>query len=218
MSERSEEVNYKKNFCEKYFSKGSWDLDVLNHVDVLLKDNNENSLLYIEAKYKISNEKERKKALAQVILTNKKQTSILSRVAIIYQDSSNNDILELIDCSENSIMYNNDINWQSEKASSPTKDAIDRINDRISEKITVYINEEIKEFYSLLRKDEDTVIAITERNFNVVYNQWKNFIKFRENVGDEQDLINLFFVDILNGTKYKKSIYKNIEKDSRHVL
>ncbi len=214
MSERSEEVNYKKNFCEKYFSKGSWDLDVLNHVDVLLKDNNENSLLYIEAKYKISNEKERKKALAQVILTNKKQTSILSRVAIIYQDSSNNDILELIDCSENSIMYNNDINWQSEKASSPTKDAIDRINDRISEKITVYINEEIKEFYSLLRKNEDTVIAITERNFNVVYNQWKNFIKFRENVGDEQDLINLFFVDILNGTKYKKSIYKNIEKDS----
>lgn len=26
---QSEEVNYKKNFCEKYFDKGTWDLDVL---------------------------------------------------------------------------------------------------------------------------------------------------------------------------------------------
>lgn len=214
MPERSEEVNYKKNFCEKYFNKGIWELDVLNNVDVLLKDKRDNYLLYIESKYKISNETERRKALAQVILTNKKQTSILSRVAIIYQDASKNDILELIDCSENSVMYNNDINWQSEKASSPTKDAIDRINDRINGKITVYINNEIKEFYSLLKKNENTVIAITEKNFNLVYNQWKSFIKFRENIDDEQDLINLFLVDILNGTKYKQSIYKNIEKDS----
>lgn len=35
---QSEEVNYKKNFCEKHFDKGTWDLDVLNQVDVLLKD------------------------------------------------------------------------------------------------------------------------------------------------------------------------------------
>lgn len=45
MSEKSEEVNYKKNFCEKYFDKGTWDLDVLNQVDVLLKDKKENILL-----------------------------------------------------------------------------------------------------------------------------------------------------------------------------
>ena len=45
MSEKSEEVNYKKNFCEKYFDKGTWDLDVLNQVDVLLKDRKENILL-----------------------------------------------------------------------------------------------------------------------------------------------------------------------------
>ncbi len=202
---KSEEVNYKKKFCEKYFDKGTWDLDVLNQVDVLLKDKKQNYLLYIETKFIISNETSLRQARAQVILTNKKQTKILSRVALVYQDAEKNDVLELIDCSENSVMYNNDINWNSEKPSMPTKDAIDRINDRIYGKITIYKNDEIKEFYRLLKTDGETVISITEKNFNVVYNQWKNEVLFREKILDEQDLINLFLVDILNGTKYKKS-------------
>ena len=138
------EVNYKKDFCEKYFDKGTWDLDVLNQVDVLLKDKKQNILLYIESKFTITNETSHRKALAQVILTNKKQTAILNRVALIYKDEHNNDILELIDCSENSVMYNNDINWNKEKPSNPTQDAIDRINDRIKNKIRHYENEEIK--------------------------------------------------------------------------
>ena len=103
-------------------------------------------------------------------------------------------------------MYNNDINWKSEKASNPTKDAIDRINDRIAGKIIKYKNDEIREFYRLLKSGTTTEIQITEKNFNVVYNEWKNEIKFKEEIKDEQDLINLFLVDILNGTKYKKSI------------
>ena len=207
MPEKSEEVNYKKNFCEKYFDKGTWDLDVLNQVDVLLKDKRENILLYIESKYKISNESSRRQGLAQTILTNKKQKSILNRVALIYQDNENNDVLELIDCSDNSVMYNNDINWTSEKPSNPSKDAIDRINDRIKGRITFYVNDEIKEFYKKLKNGLDVEIDITENNFNVVYNQWKNEIQFKENISDEQDLINLFLVDILNGTKYKKTVY-----------
>lgn len=220
MSEKSEEVNYKKNFCEKYFDKGTWDLDVLNQVDVLLKDKKENILLYIESKYIISNETLRRQTLAQVILTNKKQKSVLNRVALIYQDNEKNDVLELIDCSDNSVMYNNDINWSSEKASLPTKDAIDRINDRIKGRITVYVNDEIKEFYKKLKLGLDVEIDITESNFNVVYNQWKNEIKFKEIISDEQDLINLFLVDILNGTKYKKSVYEenSLIKESEQEL
>ena len=214
MSEKSTEVNYKKNFCEKYFDKGCWDLDVLNQVDVLLKDKKENILLYIESKYVISNETLHRQALAQVILTNKKQKSVLNRVALIYQDSSKNDVLELIDCSDNSVMYNNDINWNSEKASLPTKDAVDRINDRIKGRVTVYVNDEIKEFYKKLKSGLDVEIDITENNFNVVYNQWKNEIHFKEKIEDEQDLINLFLVDILNGTKYKKSIFTDIEENT----
>ena len=35
--DKSEEVNFKKNFCEKYFDKGTWSLDVLKQVDVLLQ-------------------------------------------------------------------------------------------------------------------------------------------------------------------------------------
>ena len=119
----SEEVNYKTKFCEKYFDKGTWDLDVLKQVDVLLKDKQGNTLLYIESKHVIANETERRSALAQVILTNKKQEAILSQVALIYLDTEGNDVLELIDCSDDAIMHNNDINWKKEKASNPTKDA-----------------------------------------------------------------------------------------------
>ena len=208
---KATEVNYKKNFCERYFDKGTWDLDVLNQVDVLLKDKKGKSLLYIESKFLITNETELRKARAQVILTNKKQKAILSHVALIYQDADKNDVLEFIDCSENSVMYNNDLNWNAEKPSNPSKDAIDRINDRILGRITIYRNDEIREFYGNFKQSKGATIQITEKNFNVVYNSWKNEVHFREEIGDEQDLINLFLVDILNGTKYKKTI---TDKDS----
>ena len=207
---KSEEVNYKKNFCEKYFDKGTWDLDVLNEVDVLLKDKKGAYLLYIESKYRITNTSQLRRAIAQVILTNHKQESILTRVAIIYQDEKNNDILQLIDCSENSVMYNNDINWEKEKPSNPTKDAVDRINDRVRDKTVCYKNEEIKDFYATFKKTSQTAINITEKNFNVVYNQWRNEVQFKECIEDEQDRINLFLVDLLNGTKYKKSVVTDV--------
>ena len=207
---RREEVNYKKNFCEKYFDKGTWSLDVLNQVDVLLQDRKGRFLLYIESKHIITNEAQRSKAIAQVILTNKKQKAVLGRVAIIYLNEYGEDILELIDCSDDSVMYNNDINWTSEKPSNPTKDAVDRINDRVRGKIKRFRNEEIKEFYDNFKKNQETTINITEKNFNVVYNLWKNEVRFKESVNDEQDRINLFLVDLLNGTTYKKSVIKDI--------
>ena len=207
---KSEEVNFKKDFCEKYFDKGTWSLDVLNQVDVLLLDKKGKYLLYIEAKYKISNEAQRRRAIAQTILTNKKQDAILNRVALIYLNENDDNVLELIDCSDDSVMYNNDINWTAEKPSNPTKDAVDRINDRVRDKVTRYINEEIQEFYDTFKKNKETTINITEKNFNVVFNLWKNEIKFRESIEDEQERINLFLVDLLNGTKYKKSIYTDI--------
>lgn len=210
MESKSEEVNYKKNFCEKYFDKSTWSLDVLNQVDVLLQDKRGRFLLYIESKHHVTNEQQRRRAIAQVILTNKKQEAILNRVAIIYLNERNEDILELIDCSDDSVMYNNDINWSAEKPSNPTKDAIDRINDRVRGKITRFKNEEIKEFYDNFKKNQETQINITEKNFTVVYNLWKNEVKFKEAIEDEQDKINLFLVDLLNGTKYKKSIITDI--------
>lgn len=205
-----EEVNYKKNFCEKYFDKGTWSLDVLNQVDVLLQDRKGRFLLYIESKHVITNEAQRTRAIAQAILTNKKQKAILSCVAIIYLNGLDEDVLELIDCSDDSVMYNNDINWASEKPSNPTKDAVDRINDRVRGKIKRFKNEEIKEFYDNFKKNQETTINITEKNFNVVYNLWKNEVRFKESIDDEQDRINLFLVDLLNGTTYKKSVIKDI--------
>ena len=201
-----EEVNYKKNFCEKYFDKGTWDLDVLKQVDIHLKDKKGRTLLYIESKYVITNETSHRQALAQVILTNKKQDSILNRVALIYQSADGDDILELIDCSEDSVMYNNDFNWDAERPSSPSKDAVDRINDRIKGRITQYRGDEIRDFYTNLKKNDSTEISITEKNFVSVYNQWKENVIFAKEIQDEQDLINLFLVDILNGTIYKKKV------------
>ena len=202
------EVDFKTKFCEKYFDKNTWDLDVLNQVDVLLKDKNGDALLYIESKFKIENENAHRAALAQVILTNKKQKKILSRVALIYQDSENNDILELLDCSDDSVMFNNDFNWNSEKASMPTADAVNRINDRLHGKITAYKNNEIKEFYKNLKLGNSTQIQITAQNFNVVYNEWKNEVEFISPFPflDEQELINLFLIDILKGTKYERIV------------
>ncbi len=200
------EINYKSQFCQKYFDKNTYSLDVLNEVDILLTDKKGNYLLYIESKYVISNDKQHRRALAQVILTNKKQKAILNKVALIYMDSSRNDVLELIDCSDNSVMYNNDINWKAEKPSNPTQDAIDRINDRIQGRITQYRNEEIREFYRLLKQNKNTEINITENNFNVVYNQWKNEVIFDKEIKNEQELINLFLIDILNGTNYTKTV------------
>lgn len=211
---QSEEVNFKAKFCLKYFPMNTYDFDVLEKVDVLLKDARGRFLLYIESKYQITNKSDYRRAIAQVILTNKKQESILSRVAIIYMSANNENVLDLIDCSDDSVMYNNDINWKAEKPSNPSKDAIDRINDRVWNRITRYKNDDIKEFYKKLAKKKETRISITEKNISVVYNLWKSAIHFKEPINDEQDLINLFLVDILNGTKYKKSFYEDIEEQT----
>ena len=200
------EVNYKVEFAQKYFNIKLCNFDVLRQVDLLIKDKKGNILLYIESKDIISSDTEHQKALAQVILTNKKQEQILNKVALIYKDKENNDYLELIDCSQNAVMFNNDINWAKEKASQPTKDAIDRINDRIKGNITQYINDEIAEFYKLLEAGASTQIDITGSNFISVYNEWKHNVIFKHEIQDEQDNINLFLVDILNGATYKTKI------------
>ena len=100
----SSEVNYKKDFCLHYFDEGCWQLDVLNKVDVLLTDKKGHALLYIESKTSITNEADHRKAIAQIILTNHKQDAILSHVALIYRNAREEDVLEWIDCSDNSVM------------------------------------------------------------------------------------------------------------------
>ena len=156
------------------------------------------------------NETDLRKALAQVILTNKKQQHILNKVALIYRDKENNDILKLIDCSDDSIMYNNDINWKQEKPSMPSFDATNRINDRLIGNIITYTNEEIKLFFDNLLINNDIKINITLNNIQTIYNDWKNNITFKKEIKNEQDLINLFLVDILNGTKYEKIVKEKI--------
>lgn len=205
----SEEKQYQLEYCNRYFGAGNWAQE-LHKVDVILKGKKGKVLLYIEFKYILSSESEIRTARAQTILTNKKQEQILDRVALAYRDTQGNDILELFDCSDDSVMYNNDINWKAEKPSSPSPDAVARINDRLKDKITPYRNDDIKQLYQSLRQGSGTEIQITDRNFSVVYNQWKNAVRFKREVLNEQELINLFLTDILNGTHYQQKVKKEV--------
>ena len=208
------EVDFKVHFAERYFDKNLCQYDV-NFVDIVLntypnqhRNESMTPLLYIESKDLLTRESEPwRRALAQTILTNKKQKLILSRVALIYRNNHNDDCLDLIDCSDNSIMYNNDFNWDKEKPNNPTRDAVDRIFDRIRTRISLYVNREISELYQRLKTGDDVHIHITLNNFNIVYNEWCHSIRFaNREVQDEQDRINLFLVDLLNGTHYEHSV------------
>lgn len=200
------EFNFKVQFAERYFDKSLCRYDV-HFVDLILLDEHKMPTLYLEAKWHLMPDTDQwRQALAQIIITNKRQKITLCRVALIYRDNEDNDILDLVDCSDDSVMYNNDFNWKAEIPSTLTRDAVDRINDRLTGHITRYKNDEIRELYALIRQRADTIIQITKRNINVVYNQWKATVQFQEEVADEQDLINLFLVDLLNGTKYKQTI------------
>lgn len=201
----NEEKTYQKKYCEKYFGKDNWDQEV-DHVDVVLKGRRGQKLLYIEFKHHLGGLQNHRKFLAQTILTNKLQKHILDRVALAYLGEDGRDVLEIIDCSDNSVMFNNDINWDAETPSNPSQDAIDRINDRIRGKVTPYYNSDIKAVFLSMRDGDGTEIQITEHNFNVVYNQWKSTIHFKKEEKDESELINLFLTDILNGTKYEAEV------------
>lgn len=73
----SEEKKYQKQFCDRYFGKTTWDQEV-NRVDVVLKGKRGQNLLYIEFKYLLNGQQAHRKALAQIIITNKKRPAISS--------------------------------------------------------------------------------------------------------------------------------------------
>ncbi|WP_270984714.1 hypothetical protein [Campylobacter upsaliensis] len=201
----SDEIDYKVKFSQEYFNPKLCKYDN-ERIDIILLDKKGNPLLYIEAKVTL-NPQERAKALAQVVLTNKKQKQILNHLALIYKENGN-DVLEFIELLDDSVMFNNDFHWESETPSNPTRDAIDRINDRLrqSAKIIKYVNNEIKEFYANLLKREDLEIAITLKNMITIFHAWKEALTFKNEIKNEQTLINLFLVDMLNNTKYKDSL------------
>ena len=203
-TQTSQEMEYKRYFCEKYFQKNSYQFDI-NYVDAVLKKNNK-PIMYIEFKHVLNNENDVKSALAQIVLTNKIQKNILSNLAVAYKDGNNNDVLIYIDCSDNFVMYHNDVNWNKENRSKPSADAIYHIYNRIQSKLTIYKNDEIKLFIHNLMQKKNLSINITIKNFNVIFNNWKNEIKFEDAIENEQELISLFFVDILNNTKYENKV------------
>ncbi len=204
-----QETDYKVWFARKYFNGGKNCNYDINKVDIVLKDKKGNAILYIESKHILTNPKAILQARAQIILTNKQQENTLSQVALIYKDKTQSDFLELIEC-DDSVMHNNDINWKKETPSNPSKDAIDRINDRLINKIKIYKDDEVKELYPILLKGQNE-IQITLNNCILVYNEWKYSVKFQNEIKNEQDYILLFLADALNGANYKKATIEEMD-------
>lgn len=73
----------------------------------------------------------------------------------------------------NNVIFNNNVGWRHEVSNVPTFDAVNRINDRLKGKITIYKNEEIKEFVKKLLNGENTQIEITTKNMVSVFSNWK---------------------------------------------
>ena len=204
-NEKSQEVDYKTKFCLKYFGKTGWRLDI-DYVDVRLEKRNGRPLLYIEAKDKINCDGEdRLKAIAQAILTNKRQELPLDRIAILYYDTKyNRDMLELIDCDDD-VLFCPEVKWHAEKPSEPTDDAVYHLNNRVADKIISYKGEEeISAFWREFKKSKQTAIKITAKNCKFVYCQWKNEVKFDRNDINEQEKVDLFLADMLNNANYKE--------------
>lgn len=194
------EINYKVKFSERYFDSKLCIFDE-NLIDIMLINKKHEPILYIESKITL-NETQRDQALAQIVLTNKRQKHILNKLALIYKDNGD-DVLELINITDDSVMFNNDFNWKAETPSNPSRDAIDRINDRIKGLLSVYKNDEIKELYKQLLEGNNLQIEISTSNFISIYYAWKAQIAFKDEIKDEQILINLFLVDILKGQDYR---------------
>ena len=203
---KKEELDYRVKFCLKYLGKTGWKVETLNRVDVLLHTKADRPLLYIESKERISCDgEERRKAIAQVLLTNKKQEKILSKVAILYYDTKfDRDVLELIDCEDSDIMFAPEVKWDAERPSSPSDDAVFHLNNRVANKISSFKGEdEITAFFKEFKKSKQTTIKITYKNCRLVYNHWKAEVKFLRSDIDEQEMVDLFLADMLNNQKYK---------------
>ena len=204
---KKEEIDYRVKFCLKYFGKTGWKVETLERVDVLLHTKAGRPLLYIESKERINGDgEERRKAIAQVLLTNRKQKMLLDKVAILYYDTKHNrDMLELIDCSDNNVMFAPEVKWDAEKPSAPSEDAVTHLYNRVADKIKKYKGEEeISAFCKEFRKSRQTCIKITAKNCRLVYTQWKAEVKFCKQDINEQELVNLFLADVLNNAKYTK--------------
>ena len=55
-TQTSQEMDFKRYFCEKYFQKNIYQFDI-NYVDVVLQKNNK-PIMYIEFKHILTNEKD----------------------------------------------------------------------------------------------------------------------------------------------------------------
>lgn len=204
--EKSQEIDYKTKFCLKYFGKTGWRLDI-DRVDVRIETKAQRPLLYIETKHRIiANGEQRRKAIAQILLTNKQQVNMSPRVAIVYYDKINErDMLELIDCQDNDVMHCPEVKWDSEKPSDPSDDAVYHLNNRVADKIVQYKGEEeIAAFCKEFKKSKQTAIRITAKNCKFIYSQWRADVKFVRTDINEQELIDIFLADMLNNTKYKE--------------
>ena len=198
--------------------------DINGNEDVEKTINSARSLLYIEAKRHITSDSARRKAYAQAVLTNKLQPRPINKLGVLYLDGSSIMHLDVINISDDNILYNDDINWDSEKPSNPSEDAINRINDRISGNVQHYredirvkednrLTHEIRDFINSLFNSSNTKTDIKANNILTVFNEWKSY-NFFKGVDTDTLLVELFLTDIRGNNEF--DIKKTLAKKGIH--
>lgn len=146
----SSENELRRRFNRNYFDNKAQIEQVKDkesRVDMCLLDKYDMPLLYIETKannviqtYDANaqgefQDKQLRRSLAQIILTNRQQEKvygIINKVAVAFEDDKGNDVLIYAIWNDNSVMGNDDINWRSERPSDPTQMAIDSIKWKVN--------------------------------------------------------------------------------------
>lgn len=206
---KQQEKTYQNEFINKY-CVAEWCVVEKDKIDVIFQNKQKENLCYVEFKDTLKHEEEIQKALAQIVITNYKQTNRINKLAVVYNYKSkdnNIDVLKYFDIS-NLDLYSLAIKFENEKSCEPSMDAITKIFHVIENSIITYYNDEIKEFYKKLLEAKDVKIDITLHNIKDVFNEWRQNISFtceQEESIENDKLVNLFLTDAMDNKNYDKN-------------
>jgi hypothetical protein len=172
----------------------------VNKVDVVVRNQYGIPHILIEFKHIILNDDERRRALAQIVITCKKNNIFGAFYAIAYRNSNRDDVFEYFQ--HNDYYFNNNaVNWENETPSNPSPDAIIAINNSLTAIQTVKGVQIRQRILDLI--ENITEYEIHRNNCIKIFNDWISTVQFDKLPRTEANtdtIINLFITDLLNST------------------
>ena len=202
MAKSSQEKNYQDKIIQKYFEKYERDIE-LGRVDAIFYRKNDkvkNAILLVEFKFVVKNENDIYKALAQIVLTARKNNHYGCFYGVIAQYQEENIFYYFQH--DDFIFNTNAINIENETPNNPSAEAINNLTPILKEKIKIVKSEQLQSAIDSLMSG-NTEIIITEHNVASIFQSYIDRISFEEELTEEQ-MIDIFITDILKGAKYKR--------------